>query len=86
MSWYETERDNKIIRTLEDISNRLQGKSGFIEIAIEGKKPILINVRYIVEVEDIDENHCAIHIGCGSILQIPIPYNRVVEVIKEAVE
>lgn len=59
---------------------------GFIEIAIEGEKPILINVRYIVEVGYVDENHCAIHIGGGSIWQIPIPYNQVVELIKEAME
>lgn len=59
---------------------------GFIEIAIEGKKPILINVRYIIDVEDIDENHCAIHISGGSIWQFPVPYNVVVEMIKEATE
>lgn len=59
---------------------------GFIEIAIEGAMPILINVRYIVEVGYVDENHCAIHIGGGSSWQIPISYNRVVELIKETME
>lgn len=59
---------------------------GFIEIAIKGKKPILINVRYIVEVEDVDENHCAIHMGGGSSWLILVPYNVVVEMIKEAME
>jgi hypothetical protein len=59
---------------------------GFIEIAVEGEMPILINVRYIVEVGYVDENHCAIHIGGGSSWQIPISYNRVVEMIKEATE
>ena len=59
---------------------------GFIEIAIEGLKPVLINVRYIAEVGYVDENHCAIHIGGGSSWQIPVPYNRVVGMIKEAVE
>lgn len=59
---------------------------GFIEIAVEGEMPILINVRYIVEVADIDKNHCAIHISGGSSWQIPVPYNVVVEMIKEAME
>ena len=59
---------------------------GFIELAIKGNKPVLINVRYIKEVAEVDESHCALHLFLGNIVNIPLPYNRVVEMIKEAVE
>lgn len=58
----------------------------FIELAIKGKKTVLVNVRYIIEVAEVDESHCAIHLLLGNPVTIPIPYNRIVEMIKEAVE
>ena len=59
---------------------------GFIEIVVKGSNPILVNLRYIVEVAEVDENHCAIHMASNNFYQLPIPYNRVVELIKEAME
>lgn len=59
---------------------------GFIELAVKGKKPVLINVRYIKEVAEVDESHCAFHLFQGNIVTIPLPYNVVVDLIKEAVE
>lgn len=59
---------------------------GFIEIIVTGCAPVLINVRYIKEVAEVDESHCAIHLFLDNIVKIRLPYNRVVEMIKEAVE
>ena len=90
MSYYETERDNRFLSVLHDISKSLK-KCGFIEIMCECGKQSLVNVRYIEAIEEITDNRCYVYIhGGGSLpqyhLTVNLPYNRLVEMIKEAVE
>ena len=61
---------------------------GFIEIVTKGNKPRLINVRYIEEVAEVDESHCEIYMHDPSVVSISVhlPYNIVVDLIKEAME
>lgn len=61
---------------------------GFIEITGNSGKPRLINIRYIEEVAELDDGACEIYIHADAYLRIMVhlPYNRVVEMIKEAVE
>lgn len=66
---------------------------GFIEIVPKGDKPRLINVSYIEEVREIDESHCDIYLAFNcpnaqlqDYVEAQLPYNRVVEMIKEAME
>lgn len=62
---------------------------GFIEIVGKSGKPRLINVSYIEEVTEADKNRCDVYLhGSAESYRfvVDLPYNRVVELIKEAVE
>lgn len=66
---------------------------GFIEIVGKDNKTRLLNVRYIEEVCEIGENHCNIYMAFNcpnatdqDYFQVRLPYNVVVDLIKEAVE
>ena len=66
---------------------------GFIEIVGKDNKTRLLNVRYIEEVCKIGENHCDIYMAFNcpnatdqDYFQVRLPYNVVVDLIKEAVE
>lgn len=93
MSWYETERDNRVIKTLEDISNKLNKRSGFIAIVGKDGKRRLLNVRHIEEVCEIGEHHCDIYMAFNcpnatdqDYFQVRQSYDEIVALIKEAVE
>lgn len=61
---------------------------GFIEIIARCGRPQLINVRHIEKVVEIDNSICEIYMHDSPIghFLVNLPYNRVVELIKEAVE
>lgn len=66
---------------------------GFIEIVGKDNKTRLLNVRYIEEVCEIGENHCDIYLAFNlpdayeqDHYQVRLPYSRVVELIREAME
>ena len=66
---------------------------GFIEIVGKDNKTRLLNVRYIEEVCEFGANHCDIYLAfnCPDAYeqdhyQVRLPYSRVVELIREAME
>ena len=66
---------------------------GFIEIVGKDNKTRLLNVRYIEEVCEVGANHCDIYLAfnCPGAYeqdhyQVRLPYSRVVELIREAME
>lgn len=66
---------------------------GFIEIVTKGNKPRLINVRYIEEVAEVDKNHCEIYMAFNNPTAyeqdhyyVPMSYDIIVELIREAME
>ena len=92
MSFYETQRDERLLAALTDIQKSLK-KRGFIAIIGKDGKRRLLNVRHIEEVCEVGEHHCNIYMAFNTpnaieqdYFQVRQSYDEIVDLIVEAMK
>ena len=91
MSYYETERDNRVIEALKDIANVFKRRSDFIEVYDTWQDKVLVNKKYISWVRPCSKDECYIYLalpdsqsprpdfdGC---FKVKMPYEELVKLI-----